>query len=83
MRTDLNDLAYFAEVVRHGGFAAAGRALREPKSKLSRRVAALEERLGLRLIERSSRRFRVTETGRHSTGAAAPCSPRRNRPRRW
>lgn len=63
MRTDLNDLAYFAEVVSYGGFAAAGRALKEPKSKLSRRVAALEERLGLRLIERSSRRFRVTETG--------------------
>ncbi|MCX5493366.1 LysR family transcriptional regulator [Kaistia dalseonensis] len=63
MRTDLNDLAYFAEVVAHGGFAAAGRALREPKSKLSRRVAALENRLGLRLIERSSRRFRVTDTG--------------------
>jgi DNA-binding transcriptional LysR family regulator len=63
MRTDLNDLAYFAEVVGHGGFAAAGRALREPKSKLSRRIAGLEERLGLRLIERSSRRFRVTETG--------------------
>jgi DNA-binding transcriptional LysR family regulator len=63
MHTDLNDLAYFAEVVGHGGFAAAGRALGEPKSKLSRRVAALEERLGLRLIERSSRRFRVTETG--------------------
>lgn len=64
MRTDLNDLAYFAEVVRHGGFAAAGRALREPKSKLSRRVAGLEDRLGQRLIERSSRRFRVTDTGR-------------------
>jgi DNA-binding transcriptional LysR family regulator len=63
VRTDLNDLAYFAEVVGHGGFAAAGRAMREPKSKLSRRVAALEERLGLRLIERSSRRFRVTDTG--------------------
>ncbi|MDI5929227.1 LysR family transcriptional regulator [Rhizobium leguminosarum] len=63
MRIDLNDYAYFAEVVAHGGFAAAGRALREPKSKLSRRIAALEERLGLRLIERSSRRFRVTETG--------------------
>ena len=63
MRTDLNDLAYFAEVVGHGGFAAAGRALREPKSKLSRRIAALEQRLGLRLIERSSRRFRVTDTG--------------------
>jgi DNA-binding transcriptional LysR family regulator len=63
MRVDLNDYAYFAEVVAHGGFAAAGRALREPKSKLSRRVAGLEERLGLRLIERSSRRFRVTDTG--------------------
>jgi len=50
-------------VVAHGGFAAAGRALHEPKSKLSRRVAALEQRLGLRLIERSSRRFRVTDTG--------------------
>lgn len=63
MRIDLNDYAYFAEVVAHGGFAAAGRALREPKSKLSRRIAGLEARLGLRLIERSSRRFRVTDTG--------------------
>jgi DNA-binding transcriptional LysR family regulator len=62
-RADLNDLVYFAEVVAHGGFAAAGRALREPKSKLSRRIAALEIRLGARLIERSSRRFRVTEVG--------------------
>jgi DNA-binding transcriptional LysR family regulator len=63
LRIDLNDYAYYAEVVAHGGFAAAGRALREPKSKLSRRIAGLEERLGLRLIERSSRRFRVTDTG--------------------
>ncbi|WP_193183736.1 LysR family transcriptional regulator [Nisaea sediminum] len=63
MKSDLNDLVYFAEVVSHGGFAAAARALREPKSKLSRRVAGLEERLGLRLIERSSRRFRVTDIG--------------------
>ncbi|MEW5687717.1 MAG: LysR substrate-binding domain-containing protein [Pseudomonadota bacterium] len=61
---DLNDVFYFSEVVEHGGFAPAGRALRTPKSKLSRRVAALEERLGVRLIERSSRRFRVTDLGR-------------------
>jgi DNA-binding transcriptional LysR family regulator len=60
---DLNDLFFFAEVVAHGGFAPAGRALRQPKSKLSRRVAQLEERLGVRLIERSSRRFRVTGVG--------------------
>ncbi|NKF23807.1 LysR substrate-binding domain-containing protein [Solimonas marina] len=63
MKTDLNDFIYFAEVVTHGGFAAAGRALREPKSKLSRRVAGLEARLGVRLLERSSRRFRVTDVG--------------------
>ncbi|HVJ41647.1 MAG TPA: LysR substrate-binding domain-containing protein [Dongiaceae bacterium] len=61
---DLNDLFFFAEVVAHGGFAAAGRALRQPKSKLSRRVAQLEHRLGVQLIERSSRRFRVTDVGR-------------------
>src|SRR5271166_6805700 len=60
---DLNDYALFAEVVTHGGFAAAGRALRAPKSTLSRRIAALETRLGVRLIERSTRRFRVTEIG--------------------
>lgn len=63
MRDNLNDYVYFAEVVGHGGFAAAGRALREPKSKLSRRVSGLEARLGVRLIERSSRHFRVTEVG--------------------
>ena len=61
--TDLNDYIYFAEVVAHGGFAPAGRAIRQPKSKLSRRVAGLEARLGVRLIERSTRRFRVTEVG--------------------
>jgi DNA-binding transcriptional LysR family regulator len=60
---DLNDLRYFGAVVAHGGFAPAGRALRIPKSKLSRRIAALEARLGVRLIERSTRRFRVTELG--------------------
>jgi DNA-binding transcriptional LysR family regulator len=60
---DLNDFHYFAEVVAHGGFARAGRALGVPKSKLSRRVAQLEDRLGVRLIERSTRRFRVTDIG--------------------
>ena len=60
---DLNDLYFFARVVELGGFAAAGRALGMPKSTLSRRIALLEERLGLRLIQRSSRRFAVTEIG--------------------
>lgn len=61
---DLNDLYYFVQVVEHGGFAPAGRALGVPKSKLSRRIALLEERLDTRLINRSTRRFSVTELGK-------------------
>ncbi|MEO8249545.1 MAG: LysR family transcriptional regulator [Burkholderiales bacterium] len=60
---DLNDLYYFVQVVEHGGFAPTGRALGMPKSRLSRRIALLEERLGARLIQRSTRRFAVTEIG--------------------
>jgi DNA-binding transcriptional LysR family regulator len=60
---NLNDFYYFAQVVDHGGFAPASRALGKPKSMLSRRVAALEQRLGVRLIQRSTRRFSVTEVG--------------------
>ena len=62
---DLNDLYYFVQVVDHGGFAPAGRALSQPKSKLSRRITQLEERLGVRLIHRSTRRFSVTEIGQN------------------
>lgn len=61
---DLNDLYYFAQVVEHGGFAPAARVLGVPKSRLSRRIAALEARLGVRLIQRSTRRFSVTDIGR-------------------
>lgn len=63
MQNDLNDLYYFVQVVDHGGFAQAGRALDMPKSKLSRRIALLEERQGVRLIQRSTRLFVVTELG--------------------
>ncbi len=61
---DLNDLYYFVQAVNHGGFAPAGRTLNIPKSKLSRRIALLEERLGVRLIQRSTRHFAMTEVGR-------------------
>ncbi|HEY2048875.1 MAG TPA: LysR substrate-binding domain-containing protein [Caulobacteraceae bacterium] len=61
---DLNALYYFVAVVDHGGFAAAGRALGLQKSKLSRHVLQVEERLGVRLLNRSSRHFSVTEIGR-------------------
>jgi len=59
----LDDLYYYAMVVKHGGFAAAGRELGAPKSRLSRHVNRLEERLGVRLLQRSTRRFVVTDTG--------------------
>jgi len=61
--TDFNDLRFFAAVVSHGGFSAAARALAVPKSRLSRRVAQLEAELGIRLLERSTRRIALTEVG--------------------
>lgn len=67
---DLNDLYFFAQVVERGGFAAAGRALGVPKSRLSRRVALLEGQLGVRLLQRTTRQLALTEVGqrvyRHS-----------------
>src|SRR5271170_1743619 len=61
---DLNDLHFFAQVVRHGGFTAAAKATGEAKAKLSKRVAQLERHVGVRLIERSTRSVRVTDVGR-------------------
>lgn len=61
---DLNDLRYFALIVDHGGFTAAERVTHVHRSKLSRRVAQLEERLGVRLLHRTTRRLALTEAGR-------------------
>lgn len=60
---DLNDLFYFAKVVEAGGFAAAGRLLGLPKSRLSRRVAELEARLNVRLLQRTTRKLALTDLG--------------------
>jgi len=60
---DLNDLQFFAAVVGNRSFSAAARLLGVPKSRVSRRVALLEERLGVRLLERSTRKLNVTEVG--------------------
>jgi DNA-binding transcriptional LysR family regulator len=59
----LNDFYYFVQAVDYCGFAPAGRALGLPKSKLSRRIAMLEDRLGVHLVQRSTRYFTVTEVG--------------------
>ena len=60
---DFNDLQFFAAVVTHRGFSAAARALGLPKSRVSRRVALLEERLGVRLLDRTTRGLGVTQVG--------------------
>ena len=61
---DLAALADFNLVATHGGFGGAARAVGRPKATLSRKVAELEQGLGVRLIERGGRSLRLTEEGR-------------------
>jgi DNA-binding transcriptional LysR family regulator len=60
---DLNDIYFFASVVRYGGFSAAARTIGVEKTCLSRRIAALEGRLGVRLLQRTTRAVTLTEAG--------------------
>jgi DNA-binding transcriptional LysR family regulator len=60
---DLAAVNDFNLVARHGGFGAASRATAISKASLSRRIRALEESLGVRLIERDVRPLRLTEEG--------------------
>src|ERR1041385_5836433 len=60
---DLNDLYFFASVVQYGGFSAAARTIGVEKTRLSRRIAALEKRLGVRLFQRTTRALALTEAG--------------------
>ncbi len=60
---DLNALIDFQQVATHGGFGRASRASGRSKATLSRRVADLEEALGIRLIERGDRSLELTEAG--------------------
>jgi len=60
---DLNDIYFFASVVQYGGFSAAARTIGVEKTRLSRRIAALEKRLGVRLLQRTTRAVALTEAG--------------------
>lgn len=60
----LDDIALFATLAEAGSFVGAAQRLRQPKSTVSRRLRVLGERLGQRLIERTTRRMRLTEAGR-------------------
>ncbi|MDB4992812.1 MAG: Transcriptional regulator, LysR family protein [Myxococcaceae bacterium] len=69
---DLNDLAVFVRVVEQGGFAKAARELRVPTSTVSRTVARLEEAVGARLLQRTTRSVQQTEEGRALFESVAP-----------
>ena len=70
---DLNALVVFAQVVAAGSFSEGARRLNMPLSTVSRRVADLEAQLGVRLLERSTRNLRLTETGREVLEQARLC----------
>jgi DNA-binding transcriptional LysR family regulator len=61
---DLNDIVVFARVIEAGSFTAAARLLGMPKTTVSRRIAALEREVGVRLIQRTTRSLGVTDAGR-------------------
>jgi len=61
---DLNDIAVFARVVEAGSFTAAARLLAMPKTTVSRRIAALEREVGVRLLQRTTRSLKLTDAGR-------------------
>ena len=60
---DLNQILVFTKVVEAGSFIGASRALAMPKSTVSRKVSELEERLGARLLQRTTRKLSLTEVG--------------------
>jgi DNA-binding transcriptional LysR family regulator len=68
---DLNDVAVFARVVETGSFTRAAAQLGLPKSAVSRKLARLEEALGVRLLQRSTRRLSLTEAGARYHAEAA------------
>ncbi|MEM9865083.1 MAG: LysR family transcriptional regulator, partial [Myxococcota bacterium] len=70
--TDLDEIATFVRVVEAEGFSAAAQSLGVPKSTVSRRVARLEERLGVRLLHRTTRRMRPTPEGQGFFDHVAP-----------
>src|SRR5580704_16351381 len=77
---DLNSLMIFAKVVEANSFSEAARRLKIPTSTVSRRVADLEEQLGIRLLERSTRSLRLTDFGLRflSMRSTAPSSAKRS-----
>jgi DNA-binding transcriptional LysR family regulator len=69
---DVEGMALFVKIMEHGSLSAAGRALGIPKGTVSRRLAELEARLGLQLLNRSTRSLSLTDAGRAYHQRCAP-----------
>lgn len=69
----LDELAIFVAVVQQGSLAAAGRKLRRSAPAITRAIAALEQRFGTRLVERTTRRLAPTEAGMRLLNARNSC----------
>src|SRR5437762_1289520 len=74
MMSDLNALMIFAKVIEAGSFSEAARRLKMPISTVSRRIADLEDQLGVRLLERSTRSLRLTDVGSEVLEHAQRCA---------
>jgi DNA-binding transcriptional LysR family regulator len=61
---DLNEVTIFVKVVQTGSFIGASRSLDIPKATISRKIAQLEATLGVRLLQRTTRKVNLTEVGR-------------------
>jgi LysR family transcriptional regulator for bpeEF and oprC len=69
---DLNQILTFVKVVDSGSFTKAAALLNQPKSRISRRIAALEKALGSQLLYRTTRQMQLTETGKDYYRRCAP-----------
>src|SRR3979411_2307613 len=74
MMVDLNSLVIFATVADANSFSEAARRLKMPISTVSRRIAELEDQLGVRLLERSTRSLRLTDAGSEVLEHAQRCA---------
>lgn len=81
-KLDLNALRVFVNVVENGSFSGAARALRMPSSNVSRQISQLEEKLQLRLIQRSTRHMHLTDAGQAFLLVCAPCLISSRQPKR-
>lgn len=72
MSIDLNQILVFVKVIETGSFTKAAELLKQPKSRISRRLAALEKSLGTQLIYRTTRQLQLTDTGKDYYRQCAP-----------